>query len=111
LFLKDQEKQHQERQQQNQAVKYPYTRRATPYHPSKKGKTRAIHDAEFELERNWLIEELAKDDQEIAEKINEEEYEDCGDGIECGCCFSTYPFVSLPCRISMFMLLMDLFAM
>lgn len=33
-------------------------------------------------------------DAQVAEKMNNQEYEDCGDGIECGCCFSTYPFVS-----------------
>jgi TRIAD3 protein (E3 ubiquitin-protein ligase RNF216) len=40
------------------------------------------------------LEEAAKKDLEIAESVNEEEYEDTGDGIECGCCFATYPFVS-----------------
>jgi TRIAD3 protein (E3 ubiquitin-protein ligase RNF216) len=93
FFLKDQDKQNQDHQDQNQL---PYTRRATPFQPSKKGKSRAVQDAEFERERAWLVEKLAMDDQEIAEKVNEEEYEDCEDGIECGCCFSTYPFVSSP---------------
>lgn len=50
-------------------------------------------DTEFDQERAWILEQIAKKDLELAEAINEEEYEDSGGGIECGCCFSTYPFV------------------
>jgi TRIAD3 protein (E3 ubiquitin-protein ligase RNF216) len=96
--LQDQARQHQQLEQQNQVVIYPYTRRAIPFRPSRKGKGRAIHDAEFEQERAWLLEELTKDVLAVAENANEE-YEDCGDGIECGCCFSAYPFVSPPFNI------------
>lgn len=99
FFLRQKDKQ---LRQPHEAVKHPYTSRSTPFQPSKKGKHRAMHDAEFEQERAWLIRELAKDDQEIAEKVNEQEYEDSGDGIECGCCFSTYPFVSFPFQIIFF---------
>lgn len=96
FFLKDQEGQNQELLDLNQAVNLPYTRRVTPFQPSKKGKKREIQDPELEREHAWVLEELARRDQQIAEKVNEEEYEVCGDGIECGCCFSEYPFVGDP---------------
>lgn len=41
-----------------------------------------------------LYENAIHEDEALAEKLNEQEYEQTGDGIECGCCFSTYPFVS-----------------
>jgi TRIAD3 protein (E3 ubiquitin-protein ligase RNF216) len=61
-----------------------------------KGKGKALHDPEFEKEREWLLSqrEDSEGDQDLAVVVEEEEYVDCGDGIECGCCFSTYPFVS-----------------
>lgn len=72
----------------------PYVRKINPYRPSAKGKTRALEDAEFTKEREWVKGESEKQDHEVAEKINEEEYAENGDGIECGCCFSNVPFVS-----------------
>lgn len=55
-------------------------------------------DKDFEDEKEWLEaklqEERAEEDAKLAEGVNEQEYEDCGDGIECGCCFDTKPFVS-----------------
>jgi TRIAD3 protein (E3 ubiquitin-protein ligase RNF216) len=44
------------------------------------------------------MEKLAMHDQEVAEKVDEG-YEDCGDGVECGCCFSTYPVRKFPVQI------------
>ncbi|KAF5391466.1 hypothetical protein D9757_002039 [Collybiopsis confluens] len=74
---------------------FPYVPKKSVYKPSK-GKQRALVDIELEQERagllNKLKDDLVKKDLKVAEKINEEEYEGCGDGIECGCCFSTYPF-------------------
>ncbi|KAI0048273.1 hypothetical protein FA95DRAFT_1558166 [Auriscalpium vulgare] len=65
----------------------------------RKGKGKAkpeLQDDEFDREREWLLEKLREDtterDQKLAEEINEQEYEDTGDGIECGCCFATYAF-------------------
>ena len=52
-------------------------------------------DPEFEAERAWILEQLAEGEGGKVQEEKEEEYEDNGDGIECGCCFSTYPFVSL----------------
>lgn len=45
----------------------------------------------------WLVGKLrerrtAKDSQ-VAAQLNEKEYEEAGAGIECGCCFTDYPFV------------------
>ncbi|KAI0055178.1 hypothetical protein BV25DRAFT_284450 [Artomyces pyxidatus] len=63
----------------------------------KKGKAKmTVEDDDFTKERKWLLEKLKNDaaerDAKLAEQMNEAEYEDTGDGIECGCCFSTYPF-------------------
>ncbi|KAG6857032.1 hypothetical protein H0H87_010705 [Tephrocybe sp. NHM501043] len=56
-----------------------------------KGKGRALQDAEFDRERKWLLEELAKDIECIEIKDNDEnEVESEGRVIECGCCFSEY---------------------
>lgn len=66
--------------------------------PSRVGKGKAKADPEFERERAWLLEhvqDVVAHDEQVAEELNEQEYEDCGDGIECGCCFSTYPFVRI----------------
>lgn len=52
-----------------------------------------IEDADFDTEHEWVMEEQARRDKKVAEKVNEREYEDCGAGIECGCCFGDYPFV------------------
>ncbi|RDB24555.1 hypothetical protein Hypma_008324 [Hypsizygus marmoreus] len=71
----------------------PYTRRATAYKPRPKGpEDGGKHDEEFERERVWVRQEIERRDLAVAEQVNEEEYEDCGAGIECSCCFSTYPF-------------------
>ncbi|KAL0071545.1 hypothetical protein AAF712_001402 [Marasmius tenuissimus] len=75
-----------------------------PYVPKKithrrataKGKGIAHVDSELETEREWLVQKLAGDiagsDGQLAQQLNQQEYEENGDGIECGCCFSTYPF-------------------
>jgi len=60
-----------------------------------KGKTR--QDPEFDKEREWVLlkaaELVTERDAAFAASVNEQEYEDNGEGIECGCCFSGYPFV------------------
>ncbi|KAJ7709797.1 hypothetical protein B0H17DRAFT_238676 [Mycena rosella] len=68
----------------------PYVPKTIPSRVTAKGKRKALHDPEFEKERAW-IESRAHDDAATKAPV-EEEYVDCGDGIECGCCFSTYPF-------------------
>ncbi|KIJ59963.1 hypothetical protein HYDPIDRAFT_139939 [Hydnomerulius pinastri MD-312] len=60
------------------------------------GKGKAKHDPEFDKEREWVLlkaQEIAVGkDASLAEELGEQEYEDNGEGIECGCCFSSYPF-------------------
>jgi TRIAD3 protein (E3 ubiquitin-protein ligase RNF216) len=79
----------------------PYITKTTPSRVTGKGK--AKQDLEFDKEKEWLLLKLQGDvalnDSQVAEEMNEQEYEDCGDGIECGCCFSTYPFVCLSSSI------------
>lgn len=62
-----------------------------------KGKGKAREDPEFDKEREWVllkVTELATErDAALAATVNEQEYEANGEGIECGCCFSEYPFV------------------
>lgn len=71
----------------------PYNPKRITARPAGKGKRRALEDAEFEKERQWLINR--KDvDAHTPEAVDEDECED-GDGIECGCCFSSYAFVRL----------------
>ena len=61
------------------------------------GKGKARQDPEFDKEREWVllkVAELATErDAAFAASVNEQEYETNGEGIECGCCFSEYPFV------------------
>ncbi|KAH7929949.1 hypothetical protein BV22DRAFT_1028918 [Leucogyrophana mollusca] len=75
-------------------VPLPYKTKTAPSRTTGKGK--AKHDPEFESEREWLVlklqEDAAPNDAVLAEQMNEQEYKDTGDGIECGCCFSSYPF-------------------
>lgn len=56
-----------------------------------KGKAAQRSDVEFEKERAWLIRKLLDD---AAAGING--IDEAGGGeFECGCCFSSYPFVCL----------------
>ena len=73
----------------------PYVPKNKPtYSKSKdKGKGKVLHDAEFESERQWLLDKLQED--AARKKEDEDEDEECDDGIECGCCFSTYQFVCI----------------
>jgi TRIAD3 protein (E3 ubiquitin-protein ligase RNF216) len=90
LFLSAQEKRLQKEDNQEP---WPYSRKVKPYTASNgKGKAVLGEDPEFEAERAWILEQ--REEGKVQEE-KEEEYEDNGDGIECGCCFSTYPFVSL----------------
>ncbi|KAK7466958.1 hypothetical protein VKT23_004022 [Stygiomarasmius scandens] len=79
----------------SQGPPYPYIPKKTAARSSK-GKGRQLRDDEFEREREWVLsmekQNASKEDAVIAEKLNEQEYEECGDGIECGCCFSSHPF-------------------
>lgn len=91
LFLSAQEKRLQK--QDNQDI-WPYSRKVTPFKAAKgKGKAVLTEDPQFEAERAWILEQSVEGKGgKVQEEGEEEEYEDNGDGIECGCCFSTYPF-------------------
>lgn len=56
------------------------------------------HDDEYKLEREWLLQKLRSEtEQPEAGPSNDPAPNDdgeCEDGIECGCCFSSYEFVS-----------------
>ncbi|TRM63521.1 hypothetical protein BD626DRAFT_494567 [Schizophyllum amplum] len=75
----------------------PYTRKQVPYRT--KGKTTLRVDDDFELEREFVLRKLQEADTQkdaaLAEQLVEQEYEDSGDGIECGCCFTAYPFYKM----------------
>lgn len=78
--------------EERKSGKLPYKLKATALRVRDKGKGVARHDDEFQRERDWLLSQL--DEQEeirIQEELGEGIEDD--DGIECGCCFSTYPFV------------------
>ncbi|KAJ7685299.1 hypothetical protein DFH06DRAFT_969243 [Mycena polygramma] len=68
----------------------PYTPKTIPSRLPAKGKRKALHDAEFEKEREWITSQ----DREAAKEKEPVNIEEFGgeDGIECGCCFSDYPF-------------------
>ena len=59
-----------------------------------KGKGKALEDVEFEQEREWLLHNIQKRNIEKDEKVAEQLIEEEGTGVECGCCFSSYPFAS-----------------
>lgn len=73
-----------------------------PYYPKSlpsrvSGKGREKHDPEFEAERQWLLQQqnasASTDVQPLPDPTNDDDAcEECEDGIECGCCFSLYPF-------------------
>jgi TRIAD3 protein (E3 ubiquitin-protein ligase RNF216) len=67
-----------------------------PFRAGGKGKGIEKQDNYFQEERAWLLLKLQEDlegDANIAVQLNQKEYQDCEDGIECGCCFTTNPFV------------------
>ncbi len=62
-----------------------------------KGKGRAKVDPEFEREKAWL----SRQDEKEEAVVTEEEVPE-GEGIECGCCFSEYPFVCIHSLVDAF---------
>ncbi|KAF7294852.1 hypothetical protein MIND_01023100 [Mycena indigotica] len=67
----------------------PYTPKTIPSRPAK-GKQKALQDAEFTLEREWVV-SWGENPRTASVPIPEED-EACDDGLECGCCFSDYAF-------------------
>lgn len=73
----------------------PYVPKSVPSRVN--GKGREKHDPEFEAERQWLLQRqnapVSADVQPLPDQTNDSDAcEECEDGIECGCCFSLYPF-------------------
>jgi len=88
--------------EQQSGVEYPaQDPHSSEQRKTRTGKLKALWDDkfidEFNKERTWLLKKLEADasegDRRLAEQINENVNVD--DGIECGCCFSNYPFVCL----------------
>lgn len=68
------------------------------------GKGNQMHDSEFNEERTWLLDYLAKRNQPDVSRSNasneeaeESDVGECENGIECGCCFSQFEFVRCAC--------------
>ncbi|KAF8515364.1 hypothetical protein BU17DRAFT_51893 [Hysterangium stoloniferum] len=58
-----------------------------------KGKDRQLYDEEFNKERDWLANHLASvKTANPTEGDHGSDDGECEDGIECGCCFSTFSF-------------------
>ncbi|KAG2134049.1 uncharacterized protein EDB93DRAFT_1173254 [Suillus bovinus] len=69
----------------------PYVPKSIPSRVSGKGKEK--HDPEFDAERQWLLQRQNAPVQPPPDLTNDSDAcEECEDGIECGCCFSSYPF-------------------
>ncbi|KAI0632604.1 hypothetical protein C8Q77DRAFT_1118443 [Trametes polyzona] len=60
--------------------------------PKGKGKGVQLHDAVFVRERRWLMEKLEEEEAKKAAEVAEELKLQEEGGIECGCCFTEYPF-------------------
>ena len=75
-----------------------------PYRPlaraRSKGKGKRVQrrDEELEAEIRWVQETLEEEEVQHATQVAEAEAEEEEGGIECGCCFTDYPFVSVPAR-------------
>lgn len=64
----------------------------------RKGKAKSSHDnEEFMKEHTWLVQTLETRQGSPVPDSTSEHLEE-GEGVECGCCFTTYPFVSFPGR-------------
>ena len=77
----------------------PFNLKTVPTRISAKGKARQYEDEDLQKERTWLEAKLlemvtgpAPESQDPSIPGDEVLLED-GTGIECGCCFSEYPFV------------------
>ncbi|ETW80698.1 hypothetical protein HETIRDRAFT_476396 [Heterobasidion irregulare TC 32-1] len=90
-------------QKERRGAKLPYVpelpkNRKRRVSAKKKGKRKAaLHDAEFLRERTWLLAKLAQDAANIGKEpavgeTSAQEIVEEVDGIECGCCFTEYPF-------------------
>ncbi|KAJ7465267.1 hypothetical protein FB451DRAFT_1263132 [Mycena latifolia] len=70
----------------------PYVPNAISSCATEKGKRKALFDPEFETEREWINSRAHDDTEGVQANVEDYFTADFEDGIECGCCFSTYPF-------------------
>jgi hypothetical protein len=64
----------------------------------RKGKARSKvsnDEEEFMKEHTWLVQKLETRQDSPVPDLTSEQLEE-GEGVECGCCFMTYPFVRFP---------------
>ncbi|KAI6097248.1 hypothetical protein F5141DRAFT_473812 [Pisolithus sp. B1] len=63
------------------------------------GKGKVKEDLIFQNELEWVKKRVTKVpvslDEALAEESNEQDCQETGGGIECGCCFSSYPFENM----------------
>lgn len=74
----------------------PYKQKVIAYRS--KGKAPLVEDPEFTTEREWLIHKLQEGGLVPVETGSSQQSvtpNDIEDGIECGCCFTSYPFVCM----------------
>ncbi|KAJ6490170.1 hypothetical protein DFH09DRAFT_1208883 [Mycena vulgaris] len=83
-------------EEQRGGVVLPYVPKTLTSCPTAKGKRKALHDPEFEKEREWINsrapEYMEKENTQNNEANADESVSNLNDGIECGCCFSAYSF-------------------
>lgn len=68
----------------------------------RRGKARSKpsnEEEEFVKEHTWLVQKLETRQASPVPDLTSEHLEE-GEGVECGCCFMTYPFVSFPGRLT-----------
>ena len=80
---------------QQKTVPLPY-RPLTRARSKGKGKRVQRRDEELEAEIRWVQETLEEEEVQHVTQVAEAEVEEEEGGIECGCCFTDYPFVSDP---------------
>ncbi|KAL4266826.1 RING-type domain-containing protein [Pleurotus pulmonarius] len=71
----------------------PYKQKVIAYRP--KGKAPLVEDPDFTAEREWLVHKLQEGTLVPVEAGSSQQPitpDDIEDGIECGCCFTSYPF-------------------
>ena len=92
--------------QEQQASHAPPYKKMARARTKGKGKRVQKHDPELEKELQWIQEKQEEEDAKRAAEIAEELRVQEEGGIECGCCFSEYPFVrtlliaSRPCPVN-----------
>ncbi|KAL1746733.1 hypothetical protein HDZ31DRAFT_33489, partial [Schizophyllum fasciatum] len=84
--------------EESKGQKLPYKQKSVPYRVGK-GKMADRTDDDLEKEREFVLQKKREEEEQrdaaLAEQMIEKEYEESGEGIECGCCFTSYPFFKM----------------